>query len=331
MGEMRSRLRAVVADGLLNVAILLTLIPLLTNILFLIAGTFQVNDASRPGSRVIGLSSLSIASFNGVVPSPNGHGYEIQFQLFHNAFTYSYPSAPLANTTSGILRAGPSSSMEPLALVELMPSILSLPANETRCLDTSNAQDDCSPFWKAVLANRQTPFRLPGYFVWSLAAMQTLSVLVMLLALTAEACIRWRPWWMRCQCWWGWYRRMCPLPKRTTQAEIEELDGHVWDGVRLWSYGLVVAYALIPVAHASLLGLIFCSAMGALDYDLPKRVSVDAMTGRGFLMTGWGSVTVAVFAFLLVFVRWLLTRKNGWMEQQMPLLAGDDVIDETAV
>jgi len=44
-----------------------------------------------------------------------------------------------------------------------MPSILSLPANETRCHATSNAKEDCSRFWKAVLANRQTP--LPPFWL----------------------------------------------------------------------------------------------------------------------------------------------------------------------
>ena len=118
-----------------------------------------------------------------------------------------------------------------------MPSILSLPANETRCHTTSNAKDDCSPFWKAVLANRQTLFRLSGYSVWSLAAIHAFALLVTVLVLTAEACIGWRPWWMRCQCWWGWYRRMCSLLRCATRAEIESLDEHVWDGMRLWSYG----------------------------------------------------------------------------------------------
>ena len=118
-----------------------------------------------------------------------------------------------------------------------MPSILSLPANETRCHTTSNAKDDCSPFWKAVLANRQTLFRLSGYSVWSLAAIHAFALLVTVLVLTAEACIGWRPWWMRCPMLVGMVPPHVFAAQVRDAAEIESLDEHVWDGMRLWSYG----------------------------------------------------------------------------------------------
>lgn len=251
--------------------------------------------------------------------------------MFPDAFTYSYPASRLANVTSGILASGPTTSFDPLTLIQSLPSTLSLPANESRCLEdpsSPDAQKQCSPFWKAVLKEGEFRFRLNGLVALQGFVMHFLALVVISLTLMAEACIRWRPGWMRCQCWWAWYRRMCPLPKGTAD-EMGTLDEHVWDGVRLWCYGLVAAYTVLPVVNGSFLGIVFVRAMEGLEYSLPKGTHVDARMGDAFLAAGWGSVGASLLVVSLVVARWALTRKSGWMEQQMePLLANEGVIEE---
>ena len=67
-------LRAAIGGRLLNIATALIFIPLIIHVIFLVAGTFQVDNSLRPGSRIIGLSSFSIVS----VSDPISH-----FQLHH--------------------------------------------------------------------------------------------------------------------------------------------------------------------------------------------------------------------------------------------------------
>jgi hypothetical protein len=62
-------LRAAIGGRLLNIATALTFIPFIIHTLFLVAGTFQVDNPLRPGSRIIGLSSFSVVS----VSSPISH------------------------------------------------------------------------------------------------------------------------------------------------------------------------------------------------------------------------------------------------------------------
>ena len=278
-----------------------------------------------------------MCQFNGIVPSPDGKTYQIRFDYFPNAFTYSYPSSPLPNTTSGILAAGPSTSFDPLSLIQSLPSILSLAPEESRCLDRDSAEkpdaEACSsPFWKSVLAVRDHRFRLEGFSAWLGFFMHASAVFVILLIFFAEACIRWRPWWMRCQCFWAWYRRLCPLPKCETREEMDSVDEHVWDRVRLWFYSSLVLYSANPVVWGSAMGLVFCRTAEWLEYGFPMGTSVGAKMGMGYQVVGWSGVGVSFFVFLLVGLRWLLTRSNGSegeMDQQMkPLMAGEGLYDE---
>ncbi|KAK4451199.1 hypothetical protein QBC34DRAFT_458734 [Podospora aff. communis PSN243] len=134
MGQPRKRVRAVLTSRLLQAAMALSVIPLVTNILLLLTGRYQAPDPVRPGTQRIGLSSLSIASFNGIIPSSTSHSYLVHIQLFPNAVTWSYPTSPDPKTTSGILQSGFSSSMDTYALIQRLPCILSLPRSDTVCL-----------------------------------------------------------------------------------------------------------------------------------------------------------------------------------------------------
>lgn len=332
MGPPRKQVRATVARHLLNAAIALTILPLIANILFLLAGTFQLQDTTRPGATRIGLSSLSIASFNGVItsstPSPS---YLVNIQFFPNAFTFFYPSSPTANTTSGILQSGPSSSFDPLNLIKLLPSTLDLPASDTACLSHpyrrgsqhDDGPDKCSPFWWAIHRAASSPFRfqLEGIAAYFLFVTHLSAVVVLLLTLFSEVLIIYRPGWMRCQCWFHFLKKYCPLPKGTAE-EMKDVSEHRWDRVRLWMYGLVVAYCVIPVQFGMVMGWFFARSME--DLERKGEMTVDASIGRGFMVVGWGAVVVSGMAVACAGVRFLLTRwrEEAEGEEERGLLVG---------
>lgn len=62
MGERRIGFRAGMARVLLHIARALLVVPIITTVILLVAGTFQVSNPAREGSMLIGLSSLSIIS-----------------------------------------------------------------------------------------------------------------------------------------------------------------------------------------------------------------------------------------------------------------------------
>jgi len=113
---------------------------------------------------------------------------------------------------------------------------------------------------------------------------------------------------------------------------MDAVDEHVWDRVRLWFYGSLVLYSANPVVWGSAMGLVFCRTAEWLEYGFPMGTSVGAKMGTGYQVVGWSSVCVSFFVFLLVGLRWLLTRSNGSegeMDQQMkPLMAGEGLYDE---
>jgi hypothetical protein len=120
--------------------------------------------------------------------------------------------------------------------------------------------------------------------------------------------------WMRCQCP-SVLKRFCPLP-RGTKEEVETLDEHAWDGVRVPLYWIAAAYALLPAVYGLLIGSMFVAAMRSFDEDLPRGMSVDARLGDGFLRLAWSSAGFAVLSAVCVTGRWWLgKRPKGWMDR----------------
>ncbi|KAK3291913.1 uncharacterized protein B0H64DRAFT_435649 [Chaetomium fimeti] len=199
MGQPQS-LRAAIAGRLLNIAIALTFIPLIIHVVMLVAGTFQVNGPA--GSRLIGLSSLSIVSFNGIIPSDTHSSYLIHLQFFPNAFTWSYPTSPNPDLTSGILQSGPSNTLDPFILIQSLPTTLSLDPSETNCLspnpnhnhnptpdDNDATTTKCtSPFWTALNHIMPYRFELHGHPAYLAPVIHFLSILVILYVFRLEAC-----------------------------------------------------------------------------------------------------------------------------------------------
>ena len=347
MGTPRNSPGAIIAKGLLTTAIALTIVPLITNILFIFAGTFRVADPNRSGAHLVGLSSLSMASvrtprphltnltnppfsvqFNGILPSNSTPpSYLVTLHLFPSAFTWSYPSSPSPSLTSGILSSG-ATPADPFVSLKLLAARLPfVPSADTACL--SDRTDSCSPFWTAVQKTTSSPFRfqLSGPFASKLArATHIMAVVVILFVLVSEACIAYSPGSMRCQCWWRWYARMCPLPKGSKE-EVAALPGRTWDRVRLWMYGIVVPYCWVPVQHGMGVGYFFVRALEDFEGEIAEGAVVDASMGRGYLIVGWGGVVCSVVAMGCVMGRFWLTRGGGEEgEEGVGLLAEGEVL-----
>ncbi|KAH6847106.1 hypothetical protein B0I37DRAFT_138072 [Chaetomium sp. MPI-CAGE-AT-0009] len=329
MGQPQS-LRAAIAGRLLNIAIALTFIPLIIHMVLLAAGTFQVNGPA--GSRLIGLSSLSIVSFNGIIPSDTHSSYLIHLQYFPSAFTWSYPTSPDPTTTSGILQSGPSDTFDPLTLIQSLPTTLSLPAPESRCLHapphTSKPDEKCtSPFWTAVHRMHPYRFELHGHGAYLALFIHVSSVFVILYTLALEACVRLGlGGWMRCRCWWRWQRRMCPLPKGSAE-EVARLPGEAWDVPRVWMYCCVVAYGVLAVVYERMVGGFLVRSLGWVEEWLPDGRVLEARLGTDFFVVSWGGVVVAAVAFGCVVVRTRLLRGvEGGEGKGEPLLAKEGVV-----
>ncbi|KAB5536346.1 hypothetical protein GE09DRAFT_347277 [Coniochaeta sp. 2T2.1] len=297
MGGARSGLRANVSRMLLFAAMTLLIVPLVANLLLLVAGTFYVPHRERPGAYLIGIESLSIVSFNGIVPSNTTHpSYLVSFNYFPAAFTWSWPSAPPVRdpgsigsapiVTSGMLSRGLPSKLDPFDLISHMPGttgrLADTPLNEYRCLRSHyyppDRGEECSnPFWTAVLRDRMFGhFTIP--LAWFPFMLHLSAVVVMLLVWAAEVMIKKKKWWMRCQCP-SFLKRFCPLPKGTKE-EVEALDEHAWDRIRVYLYGTAAAYALPPAVHGLLMGAIFVGALRGFERDLPEGMGVDVVAGK---------------------------------------------------
>lgn len=332
MDGARSRLRAAISRGLLLTAMALLILPLIANILLVVAGTFYVSNPNRPGSLLIGLDKLSTVSFNGIIPSNATHpSYLVTLSYFPNAFTWSWPSAPPVHNpgligsaplvTSGMLSRGPTSTFDPFARIEIIPGttggLPDIPNEEYQCLKSHYYPPDrgmeCSnPFWTAVLRNRMFRFTMP--LAWLPFVLHLSAVVVMGLTWVAEWTIKRKKWWMRCQCP-SLLKRFCPLPKGT-QEEVEGMDEHAWDGVRVYLYWTAAAYTLLPAVHGLLMGAMFIAALRRFETDLPKGMGMDVQLGRGFLGLSWGGFGCAIMSALCVTGRWWLGKPRGWMEQQ---------------
>ena len=260
--------------------------------------------------------------FNGIILSDKADpSYLVKFSYFPNAFTWSWPSAP-TSPTSGILLSGPTSRLDPFALIETIPGsrdgLPDIPLDEYRCLQSHYYPPDLdmqcnNSFWTAVLRNRIFSFTMSLAWLPLLLHVSVAAVLLWLWA--CEWMIVKKKGWMRCQCP-KFVQGLCPLPKGSAK-DMELLGEHDWDKVRAWLYWTAVAYCFLPLLHGAIIGSLFVSALGYFDHDLPHGMSVDAKLGGGYLGLVAGSAAAAVVSALCVTVRWYLGRPvKGWMDQQ---------------
>ncbi|EFQ32437.1 hypothetical protein CGRA01v4_05859 [Colletotrichum graminicola] len=284
----RQRMRTIFLGLAYGLGVLVTIIQVLT----LAAGKWVVHDGD--GSERLALSSLAVVRFDGIMPSPESDAYLVTMSYFAASFGYEYPGASKA----GVLGSAPRLPSDLAAIGQ----DLSVPADDWGCL---RGQGSCaSPYFQDF---RYSFFIMPA----TLSHISLAYALVVLaFVLVAEVLVAVRPSWLRCQCYFSFFKRVCPCP-RGSRAKIEALPAVFWDRYRLWTWCLLPCAAFLPPFVLTLNGLLiksFLARHGAGD--------MDVRFGTGFAVLQGICFGASFAAALCVYVRKRVGQGTSWMEQQ---------------
>ncbi|KAI8293641.1 hypothetical protein K4K59_005606 [Colletotrichum sp. SAR11_240] len=237
----RAGLRQRSRTALLIVACALALYAGVVQILTLIAGTWVTRGCD--GVQRLGLSSLSILKFDGIVPSPSKPGsYDLTMHLFLSSFGYEYPNA----SASAFATAEPNLPYDFIQIGEH----LGVDPSSWACLRSA---DQCtSPFFNTFSRDSFQMTRTLEY------ASHILALSCIALLFLTEALIAVRPSWLRCQCYFAALKRVCPCP-RGSRAQIEALSPGFWDRYRAWVWTTLPAFVFLPAFGLAMKGLLLKS------------------------------------------------------------------------
>ncbi|KAJ3961362.1 hypothetical protein N0V92_001930 [Colletotrichum tropicale] len=297
MGQTETRpepgLRQRSRTALLIVACALTLYAGVVQILTLIAGTWVTRGCD--GVQRLGLSSLSILKFDGIIPSPLDPGsYDLTMHLFLSSFGYEYPNA----STAAFATAEPNLPYDFIQIGEQ----LGVDPSSWACLRST---DQCtSPFFNTFRHDSFEMIRTLEY------ASHILAIAYIALLFITELLIVTRPSWLRCQCYFSALKRVCPCP-RGSRAQIEALPSGFWDRYRAWVWLTLPAFAFLPAFGLVMKGLLLKSYV-----NRPGAGEVNARFGERFVVAEGTAVGAACLAVVCVYVRASLGKKVNWMEQQ---------------
>ncbi|OHE90379.1 hypothetical protein CORC01_14327 [Colletotrichum orchidophilum] len=268
----------------------------LVQILILAGGTWVIRDSD--GAQRLGLSSLSIVQFNGIIPSPtNPDTYLVTMHQFAASFAYEYPS----KSKAGIIGSSPHLPYD----LGAVSRALALPESEWACYHS--AQDPCTgnPFLSAF---RHEWLVLPTGTA-NFAILYALVVVAYLLV--TELLIAVRPSWLRCQCYFSCLKRVCPCP-RGTRAEIEALPLAFWDRYRAWCWWMLPCTAFLPAFTQGMNGMLLKAYVSR-----PRGLGdVNARFGTGFVVVQALCLGASVAGAGCMVLRKVLARKRSWMEEQ---------------
>ncbi|KAF9871497.1 hypothetical protein CkaCkLH20_11144 [Colletotrichum karsti] len=286
---MRQRTRT----ALLALAYALSAYTGIVQLLNLVAGTWITRNAD--GTQRLGLSSLSIVKFDGIVPSPSKPGsYLVTMHFFLSSFGYEYH----ADSTAALVSSQPDL---PRHFIEIGEK-LGAPSTSWDCFRSTG---QCtSPFFDSFrFSNYDMPPALP-YFT------HLYSIIFLILLLTIEALIHLRPSSLQCQCYFPFFKRVCPCP-RGSRAEIEALPSTFWDRYRMWMWPMLPVAVFLPAFCLLLNGMLLRNYV-----NRPSAGNVNAQFGTGFIVLQSTSVAAALMAVLCLYARRLLGQRSSWMEQQ---------------
>ncbi|EQB57373.1 hypothetical protein CGLO_02507 [Colletotrichum gloeosporioides Cg-14] len=279
--------------ALLIVACALALYAGVVQILTLIAGTWVTRGCD--GVQRLGLSSLSVLKFDGIVPSPSKPGsYDLTMHLFLSSFGYEYPNASTAAFATSVPNL-------PYDFIQIGEH-LGVDPSSWACLRSA---DQCtSPFFNT--------FRYDGFemnrtleYASHVLAISYISILFL-----TELLIVARPSWLRCQCYFAALKRVCPCP-RGSRAQIEALSPGFWDRYRAWVWSTLPAFVFLPAFGLAMKGLLLKSYVSRPGMD-----EVNARFGEGFVVMEGTAIGAACLAVVCVYVRASLGKRESWMEQQ---------------
>ncbi|KAK2043959.1 hypothetical protein LZ31DRAFT_467402 [Colletotrichum somersetense] len=284
----RQRMRTIFLGIAYGLAVFVTIVQILT----LAAGRWIVRDGD--GSERLALSNLAVVQFDGIIPSPESDSYLVTMSYFAASFGYEYPGA----SKVGILGSAPHLPSDLAAIGR----DISVPADDWGCL---RGRGSCaSPYFQAF---RYGFFMMPATLAhFSLG--YALFVLAYLLA--TEVLIVARPSWLRCRCYFSFFKRVCPCP-RGSRAEIEALPAVFWDRYRLWMWCLVPCAAFLAPFVLTLDGLLIKDFLGR-----HRAGNMDVRFGTGFFVLQGICFGASVAAAVCVYLRKRVGRGTSWMEQQ---------------
>ncbi|GKT54666.1 hypothetical protein ColTof4_08471 [Colletotrichum tofieldiae] len=284
----RQRMRTV----LLGLAYTLCAFASVVQILTLIAGKWIVRDGD--GSERLALSSLAVVRFDGIVPSSEPESYLVTMRYFAASFGYEHPSASKA----GIVGSTPHLPSDLAAIAR----DLSVPSDDWACF---RGPEPCaSPYFRAF---RNGYFELPTTLPY---VSLVYALVIVVFVLLAEVLIAVRPSWLRCQCYFSCFKRVCPCP-RGSRPEIEALPSVFWDRYRLWTWCMLPCAAFLPPFVLALNGLIVMKFLQRREAG-----DMNARFGTGFVVLQAMCFGASFAAVLCVYLRRRLGRGSSWMAQQ---------------
>ncbi|KEY69828.1 hypothetical protein S7711_08611 [Stachybotrys chartarum IBT 7711] len=293
------------SDVLLGLTIAGGVVSTVLVLLQLIAGTD--NGKGQPI-----LKSLAPVSLNGILPNDNATDFLVHLRWFGTNFAWEYPTAP-----DGV----PSSGFTPHSYTNVnvrrdfgvIAAAIDLPSESYDCPTPGPRVQTCSNvFFEAC---RSYMFSSPMSSQPSLPFI--INCLTFVLAITVlfqEWAIKYKPYWMKCRCLI--LKKWCPCPNGT-QEEIEALEEHAWDKVRLSYWALLMLWFKLSAVGGNALNRLFVMHVSYIDERLPEGLSVDPKIGPAYEVVSWGSLVFGFLSFVFILAKWFLSRRpKGWLEQQ---------------
>lgn len=246
-------------------------------------------------------------------PRPAAPRMLFNFYWFSNAFGWECPSCPAHIQhgwfveLGGVIYAGPMPTFDPVKYMRQAAEDMKMPTTIYGCLpgkteDHRPVLDKCeSSFFTALAEKYESRFRLRA--AWLRFAWYLVTLFHGIMVLLSEYWIAYKPHLMRCKCRLACFKKFCSFP-RGTDEEIEAMDDHDWDRVRLRAYAKACVFLAITAIYDLWCSKAFISYLNTVQKDLPDDLSMNARLGTPFLLISWGNVALLTLATAMVYNRW---------------------------
>ncbi|KAH7156447.1 hypothetical protein EDB81DRAFT_880765 [Dactylonectria macrodidyma] len=294
-------------SGALNIAAVLGgVVSTVLALVVLISGTRSNGDQLL-------LRDLAFVSFDGIVANNDTSEFLVHLHWFVNSFAWEYPTAPEGVPKVGFASRGLHLSHNIRHDLDKIAADLGLPKESYDCPGYGDYATHCKSVffeaWRSYAFHGGIP--MIGWLTW---VMIFSAIVLGTLTLAQEWMIRKRPYWMRCKCIFG--KRFCPCPTGTKE-EIEQLDDHAWDKVRLAYWGLGAAYFALPAVQSTFISFFLIRYISHAEERLPQGVTMNLRRNTKVEMILWAAFMVSVASVLCIFIKWCLSRRpKGWMNEQ---------------
>ena len=245
----------------------------------------------------------------------------MKLYVFPSAFAWEHPLASPSMLspdvlqpprTAGVLLSLPFPESNLVTNLRRVAEMVSLPSEEYDCLSGGKGRSHCTnPFFEGLAKVRVMGFAGRSWSITDYSfVISSLAVFLALSTLAKDWIIRHKPYWMRCRCWF--MKSFCPCPKGTRE-QIEKLDDHFWDRLRLFYYGMSALYFLMAAIYPAMRVQTIMLDLWWVQEAMPKGTSIRPVKGTRFAAITWGNVLVSIVAFALMWARrYITTRPTVW-------------------